>query len=154
SELIRVEKDNLGNWVVGNARPAEGTTKATPGSGTEGASLDQNSFTGPSTASLKKGLFSLENADLFNLLCIPPYKDDGNVDQGLVEEAAAYCEQKRAMLLVDPPASWNSATKAIGDPSASPPSGISSITISKNAAIFFPRLRQPNPLRDNKFDDF
>jgi SAM-dependent methyltransferase len=48
----------------------------------------------------------LEKADLFNLLCIPPYKSDGNVDTSLVGSAAQYCEKRRAMLLVDPPSGW------------------------------------------------
>ncbi|MBC7812251.1 MAG: hypothetical protein H7175_13935, partial [Burkholderiales bacterium] len=44
----------------------------------------------------KTGLYALENADLFNLLVIPPYLAGGNVDAGLIGEAAAYCEARRA----------------------------------------------------------
>src|SRR5205807_379532 len=47
----------------------------------------------------KKGLFALEQADLFNLLCIPPYLASGDVDAGLLADAAAYCETRRAFLL-------------------------------------------------------
>ncbi|UUZ47640.1 phage tail sheath subtilisin-like domain-containing protein [Massilia sp. B-10] len=86
-------------------------------------------------------------ADLFNMLCIPPYKADGNIDPSLVAEAASYCEHRRAMLMVDPIASWvdKDAAKA----------GVGSVgTSSKNAALFFPRLKQPNPLRDNQLEDF
>ncbi len=121
--------------------------KATPDSGTNGAAIDQNSFTGPGKATAKEGLFALEKADLFNLLCIPPYKDDGNIDSVLVGHAADYCEKKRAMLIVNPVAAWDTVAEVIA--------GLPSIgTSSKNAALFFPRLREPNPLRDNKFEDF
>ena len=39
----------------------------------------------PGSEAAKEGLFALENADLFNLLVIPPY-DDGDVDDTLVGE--------------------------------------------------------------------
>ena len=51
------------------------------------------------------------------------------------------------MLLIDPPSNWDSKKNA--------KSGVSTIgTKSKNAALFFPRLRQPNPLRENQKEDF
>jgi uncharacterized protein len=154
SQLVRVKEKGVG-WEVGAARPANVPVEATPGQGKNGGALDQNAFTGGTTKADKHGLFSLDNADLFNLLCIPPYKSEGDVDPGLVGEAAAYCEDKRAMLLVDPQASWDTVSEAIGKPLDSPPTGIAAIgTNSKNSAFFFPRLRQPNPLHDNKLEDF
>jgi uncharacterized protein len=140
--------------TVPNARPGEATFKATAGSGADGGELDKNSFTGGTTATDKTGLFALEDADLFNLLCIPPYKSNGNVDKELVGEAAVFCEKKRAMLLIDPPAEWDTVGEVIGNPLLNPPTGIMSLGTSKNSAFFFPRLRQPNPLRENKLEDF
>jgi phage tail sheath protein FI len=107
----------------------------------------------------KQGLFTLERTDLFNLLCIPPYQDppvnDLDVSPELISAAAGYCEKRRAMLLVDPPRPWHSVEDAEGDPTANPPTGVAGVgTRSKNAAIFFPRLRQPNPLRNNFVEDF
>ena len=56
----------------------------------------------------------------------------------VVDAAAAYCETRRAMLLVDPPTTWTDATKAHD--------GYATLgTRSANAAIFFPRLLQPDP---------
>lgn len=56
------------------------------------------------------------------------------------------------MLLVDPPVGWGSKDTAKGDGSTT---GVATIgTSSKNAALFFPRLRQPNPERDNQIEDF
>ena len=49
------------------------------------------------------------------------------------------------MLLLDPPTAWTTKTEA--------KSGVTNIgTTSKNAALFFPRLKQPNPLHDNQVE--
>jgi phage tail sheath protein FI len=59
------------------------------------------------------------------------------------------------MILVDPPSEWDTVAEVIGNPAANPPTGISAIgTTSKNAAFFFPRLKQPNPLHDNQMEEF
>jgi Bacteriophage tail sheath protein len=113
----------------------------------DGKALNANSFVGPGKEDAKAGLYALRKADLFNILCIPPYTDDHNVDASLIAEAAAYCEERRAMLLVDPPSGW-------GDKDAAK-AGVGNVgTNSKNAALFFPRLRMPNPLEDNHLGDF
>ncbi|MBN8992446.1 MAG: phage tail sheath subtilisin-like domain-containing protein [Rhizobiales bacterium] len=107
--------------------------------GSDGKDLSKDDFIGPGKQAGKKGLYGLADADLFNILCIPPYKSDDNVDAAVISAAGQYCEQRRAMLLVDPPADWNSKEKAKG--------GVAGLgTNSKNAALFFPRLRQPDPL--------
>jgi uncharacterized protein len=115
--------------------------------GSNGLALVEATFDGPGTEANKTGLFALEKADLFNLLCLPPYEPGGEIDDTLIGAAAAYCEKKRAMLIVDPPAGWNTVAKVIA--------GLPDVgTSSKNSALFFPRLRQPNPLRENKLEDF
>ena len=122
------------------------------GEASEGQPLDQDEFTGTGKEGAKEGLFALEKADLFNLLCLPPYLGDGTgVDTDLISQAAAYCEKRRAFLIVDPPTSWTSkATAVAGINDTADKVG----TRSKNAALFFPRLRQPNPTRDGQLDDF
>ncbi|MGO1001014.1 phage tail sheath family protein [Lysobacter sp. CA196] len=101
---------------------------------------------------LKKGLYALEQSDLFNLLCIPPYKSvDGvqfDAEPIVLSAATAYCERRRAFHVIDPPSGWTSKEAAIAglDTVADPK--------SRNAAIFFPRLRQPNLLRDNGIENF
>ncbi len=107
--------------------------------------LDINDFT--VSKANKTGIYALEKADLFNILCIPPYKVDNNLDSSLIDIAAKYCEVRRAMLLVDPPSEWNTKKDAKDN--------IKDIgTKSKNAALFFPRLKQPNALRDNQMEEF
>ncbi len=115
--------------------------------GSDGNDLEINDFVGPGLQDSKQGLYALEQADLFNLLCIPPYKQ-GDIDSSLVTTAATYCEKRRAMLLVDSPSGWTGKELAKKGITA----GVGSN--SKNAAIFFPRLKQPNPLRDNQIEEF
>ncbi len=113
----------------------------------DGDPLTKDNFIGPGLEGEKQGLYALEKADLFNILVIPPYRPDGDVDAALVANAAAYCEKRRAMLLVDPPASWNDKND--------PRLNLGSIgTRSKNAALYFPRLCQPDPLREDRMTPF
>jgi phage tail sheath protein FI len=133
------------NAVATNAKVADANRAG------DGGPLVADDFIGTGKENAKKGLYALRNADLFNILCIPPYLDDGNIDNDLlIPPAAAYCEKRRAMLLLDPPTGWN--TK---DAAKDATTGVGAIgTSSKNAAVFFPRLRQPNPLRDGQLEDF
>jgi phage tail sheath protein FI len=113
----------------------------------DGGALVEDDFTGDGKQAGKEGLFALDKADLFNLLCIPPYTATGDVDTSLVGAAAVYCERRRAMLLVDPPSTWTNKDAAKG--------GVGNVgTSSKNAALFFPRLRQRDPERGNQIGDF
>jgi uncharacterized protein len=106
-----------------------------------------DNFTPNNGESLKQGLYALEKVDLFNLLCIPPYLESGDVDPSLISDAVVYCEKRRAFLIVDPPSTWNTKDKA--------KEGIDNLgTRSNHAAVFFPRLKQPNPLRGNQLEDF
>ena len=113
-------------------------------------------FTPQNAEADKKGLYALEQVfardGLFNILCIPPYLSTGDVDVSLISDAAAYCERRRAMLIVDPPSDWKDKTAAhdkFADPNTDNVG-----TRSRNAALFFPRLRQPNPLHDNQIEEF
>jgi phage tail sheath protein FI len=100
----------------------------------------------------KRGLFALEKTDLFNLLCIPPFGFGQDVQSNFWDIAASYCQERRAMLIVDPPITWVDKEAAKGN---SPTTGIAALgTRSLNAAVFFPRLRQPNPLRDDQIETF
>jgi phage tail sheath protein FI len=129
-------------------QPATNYKVATAGEASDGAALTKaDDFTPAGAEANKRGLYALAKADLFNLLCIPPYLAGGNVDTSLISEAAVYCERRRAMLLVDPPVEWTTKDQV--------KSGVSGIgTTSKNAALYFPRLRQPHPLRENQLEDF
>ena len=113
--------------------------------GSNGALLTSNDLSG--SESTKQGLYALEQVDLFNLLCFPLYSESlPNEDWvSLVGVATAYCEKRRAFLLLDPPATWTDKDAA---------QTVSLGTSSKNAAVFFPRLKQPNPLKSNQVEEF
>ncbi|MBA2304078.1 MAG: phage tail sheath family protein [Acidobacteria bacterium] len=103
----------------------------------------------------KRGLYALEQVDLFNLLCIPPYRastDTLDVDVNFVSAAAAYCEKRRAMLIVDAPKDWTTKDNARNKFNDAATDNVG--TKSRNAALYFPRLRQPNPLRANQLETF
>ena len=99
----------------------------------------------------KTGIYALEKTDLFNLLCLPPPAFDRDISSEIWRDAARYCERRRAMLMVDPPLSWKSTADALG----SSATGVAaSGTKSANAAVYFPRLLQPNPLAGNRLEAF
>src|SRR5205823_5891654 len=85
----------------------------------------------------------LEKVDLFNLLCIPPYNND-DVDLDVVATAATYCEQHRAMLILDPPSRWDNKQKAEQE-MLDPAKYLG--TPSHNAMVFFPRVKRAGSWR-------
>jgi len=129
---------------------ASNSTGVTTGLASDGNALDTPDYSGSSTN--KQGIYALEKADLFNILCIPPYTSATDVAGTLWATAASYCEARRAMLIVDSPGGWNSKETAKGDGSTT---GIAAIgTNSRNACVFFPRLKQPNPKREYQVEEF
>jgi phage tail sheath protein FI len=115
---------------------------------TDGVALVPDDFTGQGKEGAKQGLYALEKADLFNILCLPPLATTADVPGALITDAGVYCEKRRAFLLVDPPLVWMDKAAAVAGVAA----GVG--TDSKNAAIYFPRLRQPNPLHADQMEDF
>ena len=101
---------------------------------------------GAGLAGAKEGIFALEKADLFNILCIPPYSPTDDVDVGDLANAFSYCRDRRAILLIDPPAALNTVAGA--------KTHMGGLTKDKNAAFFFPRVLAPNPLKENKVEAF
>jgi uncharacterized protein len=139
-------------WTTSGAVAPKQDASPFTTAGTDGDAITFTEVTGNESA--KTGIYALEKADIFNLLTIPPYKDlltnGGNIDESVINDAVTYCEKRRAMFIIDPPTGWND--KAAARSGVSSGTGIG--TGSKNAAIFFPRLRKPNPLRENKLEPF
>jgi phage tail sheath protein FI len=127
-------------------------TAQTAAAASDGLALTQAAnFTPNGAQANKTGLYALEQADLFNLLCIPPYTSTDDVEVPLVAAAASYCEARRAFLLVDAPSTWVDKPSAKAGFTASPDQVGAR---SANAALFFPRLLQSNPLNDNQMEAF
>ena len=117
------------------------------------ADLQAADFTPNQGMAKKLGIYALEKADLFNMLVIPPYNGvapDINVDDALWAAAAQYCETRRAMLLLESKSDWRAGVQNALDDYNAHTAG----TVSKNAAIFYPRYRKPNSLHDNRVEEF
>jgi phage tail sheath protein FI len=109
------------------------------------------------------GVYALARADLFNLLCIPPITPASGTGPARVLSATAkgravsFCVDHRAFFLVDPDPDWDAA----GDLTVpSPPTPlenyINGIAAAdrRNAALYFPALRTPDPLQGDAIVDF
>jgi phage tail sheath protein FI len=116
--------------------------------------LTLKDFTPPNGDVDKLGLYLLERTDLFNLLCIPADTRDGSTDVTVYQAALAYCQKRRAMLIVDPPADWKSA----GDISKDSGKKLTDLGLSgdtaRNAALYFPRVLEADPNRGGQISTF
>ena len=81
----------------------------------DGAAIADNDISLPNLANTKHGLWALEKADLFNLLCIPPLTFDIDINATTRTAAAAYCKQRRAMFLVDPLMAWKTPADLLSE---------------------------------------
>jgi phage tail sheath protein FI len=81
-------------------------------------------------------------------LCIPPFSATTDVDKSSWDLAVSYAAKRRAMVLVDPPYNTSGWTTAA---SVSAASAITNVAArNANAALFFPRIKVANPLKDNR----
>ncbi len=86
------------------------------------------------------GLFALEGAPRFNLLCIPPLGREQDVGLSTLLVAARLCRERCALLIVDPPAAWTSAPAALEALRAWP-------FRSDCAVMYYPRIQAFDRLR-------
>lgn len=121
--------------------------------GSEGGSLSQATYEGSKDA--KTGLYALDKTDLFNLLCIPPDNRNEDTKPAVYLTAMVYCKERRAMLIVDSPAAWSSNRNIAA---AEAKKGLPGLGLSgeaaRNAALYFPRVWEADPLRDGQTDTF
>ena len=86
------------------------------------------------------GLFALESVDDLAFVYIPPLARVIDVGVSALLVATRFCRDKRAMLIVDPPSSWESASEAIR--------ALRALDFrSDNALMFFPRISAMDRLR-------
>lgn len=118
--------------------------------GVDGGDIDDTEIAGNEAA--KTGIFALESWESeFNLMVIPPLTRTKDVGAETLGSAAAYCQRRRALLLVDTPSDWKSIPTA-----EQQVEGLRTAIGSgkKNAAIFFPRLKLPDPLKERRSTEF
>lgn len=136
---ILAQQSSLLRLVSGlsTAAPAAGSVGAPTTPGDDGADIGASEVSAPGNATGHTGLWALDQADIFNILCIPPFTPN-TIDNGSATWAAAaqYCNVRRAVLLVDAPSDWDAG---VHDPST-----LGAGAFSSNAAVYFPRLLAPD----------
>ncbi|MBS0445341.1 MAG: phage tail sheath family protein [Proteobacteria bacterium] len=130
-------------------------------SGSDGTPIDDNDVIGEQDP--KTGIYALNRADLFNILCIPPLGRDTTAlpsnwtatSPAIYQAALTLCVQRRAMLIVDPDPTWaTSIDQAIPNAIDGRNDLNLSGTDARNAALYFPCVRIVDPLRDSRVDTF
>lgn len=131
------------------ALPPNGKYSGTTGN--DGSDIDNSDLRG-SPAS-KTGIHALDKADIFNLLCIPAPNPNGANEKddsyysSVYTEAARYCNDRRAMLIVDPPNDWNSPRDAVNK--------IELLGLkTESAVIYYPRIKAPDPKEEDRYRVF
>jgi hypothetical protein len=110
--------------------------------GADGGALDSSAFLGGQQGqSQKKGIYALLDTDIFNLLVLKGFPE--NEETEVLQAALQLCVDRRAILVLDK-TSWTTVEAAITGIGAFPLSGDQ----AKNAAIYFPELCLPDPLKD------
>ncbi|WP_420227269.1 phage tail sheath family protein [Pigmentiphaga litoralis] len=137
-------------WIAANA-----------GSGDDGGTLTDAQVLGERDP--KTGLYALDRADLFNLLCIAPLSRDTSAfpstyvmpSAAVYSAALDYCVERRAVLIVDPDPAW---ATPVDEAIRNAMQGRNGLNLSgpsaRNAALYFPCVREADPLRDGRLDTF
>jgi phage tail sheath protein FI len=86
------------------------------------------------------GMFALRSVESFNLMCIPPLTREHDVGLSTLMIAARFCRDRHAMLVVDPPFTWHSASVALAELRDWP-------FRSEDAVMYFPRVVALDRLR-------
>lgn len=149
SKLVRVD----GTLAV--TRPAAVSDVAFNADGNDGGTITDTEVSAAGLETNREGIWALEKAGLFNLLCIPPFTLDNTGDIGAQTRSAAatYCLGRRAIFIADPLYDWDEHSDI-----TNPATGLDSPTwgLSRNAntAVYFPRVIQPNPLQEGRLAEF
>ncbi len=127
--------------------PASGVANAyvhSNSDGDDGAPLSDYDLIGSELDG--SGIFALSDVDHFNFLCVPPLSREQDVGPSVMLVAERYCQKRRALLIVDPPAHWHTADDALR--------GLRDWNLaSENALMYFPHILAHDKLRGH-FESF
>lgn len=141
SALVRVRGDAPGarpdrTLMPGTNLPV-GYVSANP-DGDDGRPITAYDVIG--SAARRTGLFALEDVDDIAFVYIPPLSRTHDVNVSALLVAARFCREKRAILIIDPPSSWDSAADAVR--------AAKMLDFhSDNAVMFYPRIVAMDRLR-------
>jgi Bacteriophage tail sheath protein len=132
--------DNVQDYLVGSALSPGSQVGAATAAGNDGTLPDATALAG-APGEPPTGMYALAKVDLFNLLCIPRAADipDAQADV-LVGDALTFCEEHRAVLIIDIPKDRNTVQEMLDwiDDNAN--------YRHPNSAVYFPRVRVADPL--------
>ena len=111
-----------------------------------GPTLTDADLSSPALEAQKRGIWLLDHAEHFNILCMPPLTRTTDVGRATWDAAVAYAVRRRAIVIVDPPAAWTGAPTM--------PEVTALLARSPNAALYYPRLQAGDPLRGNQIASF
>ncbi len=145
--LTTASNTNVQQYPLGLAAGADIAALKKSTVGADGLLPDASAIIGSQAVTPYTGMYALDRVDLFNILCIPRAaaddiaQNDANVT-AIYSAALAFCELKRAFLLIDVPSNINEMQEAKDwlDKFAS--------LRHKNAALYFPRTEIPDPANE------
>ncbi len=153
SNVVRVALNPDGTPDLDTSAPPAADLSADGTGGVDSEPLEQADYEG--SAADKSGMFALDKADLFNLLCIPPDTRGGDTAAPVYQAAMKLCVDHRAMLIVDSPAAWGANRETAASTAIAGLGGLGlSGTNARNAALYFPRVREADGLREGQLDTF
>ena len=159
-DRVLANQSNLARADALAAAPPPAGAAAAGVGGNDGTWLSPAAYLGDGSGGT--GIRLLERGDVFNLLCIPPDRrlvpgapaGEQDLDPAVRQAAALYCVERRAFYIVDPPADWSDKA-AQGQIAAIDPASLgiggayaAGIEVSRNAAVYFPRIWRQDPLAE------
>jgi len=150
SLLVRLLTDPPPARPKETGTPADEKAKKAEGIGTNGNDITADEIAAARLEADRRGIYALEDADIFNMMVIPPLtRANGDVDfDTIYAPALNYCEKRRAMLIMDPPTLWVRPDLAVSAARGG------AYPKHKNAVLYWPRVRLADPLRENRIEEF
>ena len=140
---INIDSANVQAYSLGGAASA---AQVLPGgtltAGADGGAPDAAALIGSPIA--RTGIYALEDVDIFNILCLPDVANLSDTNaSGVITTAETYCAGRRAFFILDVPQS-----PAPRDDVAEIKGWLdqNATLRHRNAALYFPRPRIPDPL--------
>jgi len=133
--------------TVANAKPETGppVTKAD-----DGDELVETDYEGSET--LHTGIYALDRADIVNIICVPPIgpiDDTTELTNTFWGTLCEYAQGRRAIVIPNPRNDW----ETIADVTDAT-DGVDYFDKFDNAALYFPNVLMPDPLRNNMIEEF
>lgn len=131
-----------------SSTPTESPTAGTytvEAEGSPGVDVALSKLAVPGDQNAKTGIYALVKADIFNMLCLPSSWNQ-TYSSDVLGAAAKFCSDQRAMLIVDPPASWSEAPPPLSFETVTGSPLFSGSQYFPNAAVYYPNLLFNDPV--------